>query len=70
MIEDELNCHTIALPSAPPEANILELLDAYRHRIADLGWAFCFFIIFLSFQMYKYPSDPAEIRIFLRKDML
>jgi hypothetical protein len=53
IIDEELNCHMIALPSAPPEANILELLDEYKQRMADLGCAFCFFMILLSLQMYK-----------------
>ncbi len=61
MIDDEVSCQTMALPSAPPDAKIFELLDAYKQRMADLGCAFCFLMILLSFQIYIGPCWYEDI---------
>lgn len=53
IVDEALNFHTIALPSEPPEARILEFFEAYKHRIAAFGWAFCFFMIFFSLHIYR-----------------
>ncbi len=70
IIDDELNFHTIALPSLPPDTKILEFFDANRHNMAALGCACCFLTIFLSDHRYRYPSEPAVISISFKNAIL
>ncbi len=70
MIELAPSCQTIAFPSTAPEAKILEFLEANKLRMADFGFAFCFFIKFLSFHIYKYPSEPPVMAISFKNMML